>query len=393
LLTLLLALAAFADCPSEPWSEVQGAREQVHEAYVQLKPEVMDEIARGLPSLLSCVDRVLTAEDALLVHDLQALLAFSQQQLDLTRRAVAGARAIDPDWMPLPGVLSEVHPLAQIALEVPPTAGRQQDLAPSDWTVDGEASSAAPLDRAFVLQRVSGGKAVYTGYFSSVLDIPAAINKATGVRGVALMVSISGVGRLSSAVQEPQGDGGPWGAEQASAPGGGAAVGVRWWPRPFVGAELDFEAIGGVDAVEGGGFASSTEALALAGYPLEVGDGWLRIGARAGLAVDQMRAWGNAPAEPSVFTIPSLLVGPEITWLGDPVIIRGGADLLLASGWVPYQLRARGELGVLVADSLALEAGVSWATKSLSVQTSLDEPIGRRTDRDLTVRIGVGVWR
>jgi hypothetical protein len=79
--------------------------------------------------------------------------------------------------------------------------------------------------------------------------------------------------------------------------------------------------------------------------------------------------------------------------LGDPVIIRGGADLLLASGWVPYQLRARGELGVLVADSLALEAGVSWATKSLSVQTSLDEPIGRRTDRDLTVRIGVGVWR
>ncbi len=393
---LLLSLGARADCPPDSWANVEQARERIHEAYVQLEPEVMDEIATGFPDLLACVDRILTRDEALVVHDLQALLGFSQQQLELTRRAVSAARAIDPEWTPLPGVLSEAHPLAQLADEVPVAASKRQELAPSDWRVDGEQSSAAPLDRAFVLQRIDNGRAVYTGYYGSVIEIPPTINRATGVRGVALMVSLLGTGRLSSAVQEADGRGGPWSDERASAPSGGATVGVRWLPRPFVGAELDFEAMGGADPVAGGGFASTTEAYVLGGYPLDLGESWLRLGGRTGIVVDQMRAWGNAPAEPSIFTVPSLAIGPELAWLGDPLIIRGGADFLLASASVPYQLRARAELGWLVADSLALEAGATWGTRTLSVQTSLaddDETIGRRTDRDVTLRLGVGVWR
>ena len=175
-------------CPSEPAAAVVSAARGVQAAWLALDAAAFALARHEVSALLPCVDRPLGVDEAVALHVASGLVAFSDEDIEATRRSFAAVHALQPGWS-LPGdVLAPEHPLAQLiagSVSLAARPGLPIAVAPvHGWVVDGvrfprpedprrEATYTLPSQRAFVLQ-VFGerGEIVYTGHHRSTVDVP-----------------------------------------------------------------------------------------------------------------------------------------------------------------------------------------------------------------------------
>jgi hypothetical protein len=175
-------------CPPQPAAAVTQAARAAQASWLALDTAAFALARHQVTALLPCVERAMTVDEAVAVHVASGLIAFSDEDVEATRRSFAAVHALQPGWT-LPGdALPPEHPLAQLIAGSVAWAGRPGlpiAVTPvHGWAVDGvrfprpedprrEATYTLPSQRAFVLQ-VFGerGEVVYTGHHLSTVDVP-----------------------------------------------------------------------------------------------------------------------------------------------------------------------------------------------------------------------------
>lgn len=189
-LTWIAVALAGAPCPSTPAALVAVA-EEVERAWTEADGPAFEAASARLDVEVGCVDAVVGADEAAVVHRARALAAFVQGDVEASRRAFVAVRLLAPGWRPPDAVVPEGHPLRKVFdAAAPPEAPRTVELRTlpeHGWVVDGaryplprEALAGRapayglPADRAFVLQLLGpDGAPSYTGYHLSTTTIPA----------------------------------------------------------------------------------------------------------------------------------------------------------------------------------------------------------------------------
>jgi len=395
---LLLLVDALAGCPVDPTDALLKADQATWDAYYSLDEVAFDLAANAHGQTIGCVRRKLSDTQAAQLHRTQALIAFVNGQNQASRRGWLAARSLDAQWALSRDDFPESHPLWKMFLDTVPSDPESTtglpELATASWVVDGYADDVLPEDRPFIAQIMLDGSALYTGYHVSSDSLPRFPElEPLRAQHVEVRIGALGVGSVVRSTQASPDAESPWEAQDGGGPSGGFGLLARWTPHPNLGTDLRYSGLGGSDPIRGGGFGHELTWVGLFGYETLLSDVSLRAAARGGLAVDGMRAWGYGTDEAEVYTIGSMNLGFETTVGADPILATVTADYLLASGYVPYQVRLGLLGGARINRFVGLETGVAWHRRSLAFTDTTGADIGERADSDLRAHLGLAWWR
>lgn len=401
MLALTLALAARAGvCGEAPVEELERAMIAVSLAYEQVDEAAFDRATLRLDAALACLDEVPPPSTLARIHQTQALVSFVSGRTRATRRSLAAARLVDPAWRLDEELFPEGHPYRNLWYEATNPGPVQVigRIAGYEWIVDGYEREEAPTERAFLLQvRERGGPVTWTGYLWTYDEIP---DRGQNVRldpRVAprrLTVSVLAVaGALFAEQRADVADG--WRDQRAGHAVAGLAGRARFTPSSTLGAEVGALATSPDNALSGQGTGPEVQAVAILGGAVAAGKQQLHAAARLGLGTDTVRAWPDGPdgALHRAWSVIGPTVGLEVGLRTKRAELLAAADLLLADGTVPYQIRTRAEGARRVRSDLAIQGGLSLQRAAMPFGDASGAPIGRRVDLDVRITAGVAFWR
>lgn len=401
MLTIVLwaaAASAAGMCGEQSVQDVEQAMVALHDAYDIVDEAGFDRATKNLDAAVSCLDDVPPPSTLARLHQAYALVSFVSGRIKASRRSLAAARLVDPGWKLAHERFPDGHPYRELwaGATDPGSVEDIGSIAPSSWIVDGYERGEAPIDRAFLLQVRRDDAIAWTGYLWTFDEIPDRGQNRTidpSVTPRTWSVGLLGVGRavFSRQLGEP---GAGWGDQRASAVGGGLGAMARFTPNAFIGGELTAAGLGPDDAVNGGRVGREAKGVLLIGSAVVSGRGQAHASARLGAAADQFRAWGNAPwgLQDDSWTVIAASVGLEGGWRSPRGEVLLTADYLLAAGTVPYELQTRLQGGVAVSDDLALQGALGVHRGGLPFVDDNGESVGRRSDLDVRLGLGVALW-
>lgn len=401
MLALIFALAARAGiCGGEPVEDLEKAMMAVSLAYEQVDEAGFDRATLRLDAALACLDEVPAPSTLARIHQTQALVSFVSGRTRATRRSLAAARLVDPAWRLDEDLFPEGHPYRNLWYEAtnPGPVQVVGRVAGHEWIVDGYEREEAPTERAFLLQvRERGGPVTWTGYLWTWDEIP---DRGQNVRldprvtPRRLSLSVLAVGGALLAEQRAEVPSG-WRDQRAGQAVAGLAGRARFTPSSTFGAEIGALATSPDNALSGQGTGPEVQAVVILGSAVGVGRQQLHAGARLGGGTDTVRGWPDG-AEGEVHRAWSVVgptLGVEAGLRTQRAELLAAADLLLANGTLPYQIRTRAEVARRVLPDLAVQGGFALQRAAMPFGDRSGAPIGRRVDLDLRITAGVAFWR
>lgn len=176
---LLLATAAFADCPADPLGEALVQAGKVEGSYANMDDARFAEARGKLGEALTCLNAEVSPSDAVAIHRARAIGSFVDGEESASRRSWLAVKSLQPDWQPSNDLMPAGHPMRKL-WETPMEGGSPmvpQELAPpGGWSVDGTRQNMVPAQRAYLLQGFSAtGAVVYTGYLYQAAEVPSTL--------------------------------------------------------------------------------------------------------------------------------------------------------------------------------------------------------------------------
>ena len=171
----VVATIAFADCADEPAADAVARAGALEDAYLHLQEERFDAEHAAMIAAIGCLDRPLTLEQVLVVHEAKGLASFVDGELAASRKSWAAVRQLAPDFAPDLAVMPVGHPMRQQYEDAPMDAERVPlERSPAGgWRVDSIETADVPKNRAFLLQGFDlSGVVVHSGYHYSVAEVP-----------------------------------------------------------------------------------------------------------------------------------------------------------------------------------------------------------------------------
>ncbi len=176
---LLLATAAWAECPADPLGEALVQAGKVEGSYVNMDDAKFADARGKLDAALACLNAEVSPSDAVAIHRARAIGSYVDGQESAARRSWLAVKSLQPDWQPSADLMPVGHPMRKL-WETPMEGGSPmvpQELAPpGGWSVDGTRQNMVPAQRAYVLQGFSAtGAVVYTGYLYQASEVPTSL--------------------------------------------------------------------------------------------------------------------------------------------------------------------------------------------------------------------------
>lgn len=176
---LLLATAAWAECPADPLGEALIQAGKVEGSYTNMDDAKFAEARGKLDAAMACMTSELSPPDAVAIHRARAIGSFVDGEESASRRSWLAVKSLQPDWQPSADLMPAGHPMRKL-WETPMEGGSPmvpQELAPpGGWSVDGTRQNMVPAQRAYVLQGFSAtGAVVYTGYLYQASEVPTSL--------------------------------------------------------------------------------------------------------------------------------------------------------------------------------------------------------------------------
>ncbi|MCO4743558.1 MAG: hypothetical protein KC912_02135 [Proteobacteria bacterium] len=177
LITLLSAsLAQAAPCPSSS-SDLTEAYETAVVAFYAMDLDTFNAARDNARIALSCLEAVVSAQDAAAYHRLEALDGFAVGSEERTVTSFRRAHALDPDYDLPPKIAPAGHPLRvqfERAADAGPPRLSPLRLEQPTW-VDGEASDLRPRDLPAVFQVGDADAIHYSGYLMPGMPPPSSV--------------------------------------------------------------------------------------------------------------------------------------------------------------------------------------------------------------------------
>lgn len=405
LLGLSLALAE-PTCGSAPDVEVDSAITALYAAWSRNDEPGFDTASLALTAAIGCLDSVPSRDRVAKIHQAMSLAAFVNGQMGPCRRSIAAARHLDPDWTLPEEDFPPTHPyVAMVRAATEPGPVRALgDIGPEQWVVDGTVQTEVPSERAFLLQITDGGAVTWSGYLWDPADVPAREPRAAEATGTPPVVASIGLllhGGATIAKQgvDPESGVASWDDTGGTLPSGGVELVGRVHLPTVLGFELAGAVQGPADPVLGGGAAPSARGLVLLGAASGIGAARVYGAARIGGGLDQARAWVSEAEEAALWTVPSLLLGVEAGVRTDAHRVGATFDTQTVFDTQQddrppalYGVRLRLDAGHRIAGPLAFREEVEVRHERLGYADSAGNPVGTRSDLDLRLGIGLGLW-
>lgn len=395
MLIAVAALAAAQECPKAGLEQIRAGTTALYEAYAQVDTKAFDAASVVINHGIGCVDSQLETHTIVELHRTMAIIAFAAGQQAPSRKSWMAARTLDPAWELPSDLYPPNHPVRVLFESATPGPATLEklDSRGGKWLVDGLPAAVVPLDRAFVLQALDERGAVrFTGYLWSILDVPALqVPGEPGLHTSVVRLSTSLFGGALVAGQQT-GEIAGFGDRTDTAPVAGARLRGRLSPVRFAAIDASLTGLLNADAANGGGSATEARAAAVLGWDARSDARRTRVGVRAGIAWEGLRAWSGLDADPTTerFLAPNWSLGAELdtATASEAFHLAVEPSFLLAGG--PWQLRSEASWTHRITPHLALEGGLE---AGVPLETyDIDSADGTRlaSRRDTALRAGFG---
>ena len=177
LLALAASTSAQAEC-DQPIStaDIQSILERAEQTYTALDvpafQETTDELSTGLTCLQEPVPRYLAAS----VHRMMGLQAFIDRKPELSTRAFAAARSIEPAYTFPEAMVPAGNPMLSTYAAIPIETGSHEELPTppvGHYLLDGRAGTQRPTAWPVIFQRVGDdGRVQHTAYVWNGEPVP-----------------------------------------------------------------------------------------------------------------------------------------------------------------------------------------------------------------------------